>query len=85
MRVQKIYFRIQFSDRKIQFIKLLEPLISKPELAAIPKLVLAQFCRGNDMMWGAYLDRDEQSTNVQLSTNVNPQELMTNFDEIFEI
>ena len=64
---------------------MLEPLISKPELAAIPKLVLAQFCRGNDMMWSAYLDRDEQRTTDQLSTNVNPQELMTNFDKISKI
>ena len=85
MRVQKIYFRIQFSDRKIQFIKLIEPLLSKPKLATIPKLVLTQFCRGDDMMWSAYLDRDESRTTDQLSTNVNPQELMTNFDEISKI
>ena len=82
--VEKIYFRIQFSDRKIQFKKLLEPLITKPELVAIPKLVLAQFCRGDDLMWSAYLDKNQSSNTVKLSNTVNPQELITNFDKIFE-
>ena len=55
--------------------KLLEPLITNRELVAIPKLVLAQFCRGDDLMWSA-LDREESGTNVQLSNSVNPQELI---------
>ena len=58
-------FRIEFSDRSIQFNKLLQPLIS--ELIGIPKLILAQFCRGDEFNGSACLDT------TQLTTKVNSQ------------
>ena len=61
-------FRIQFADDFIQLSKLLEPLLEEKRLAAIPKLIAGQFCRGTDMNWSATLDA------THLTTQVNAQE-----------
>ena len=61
-------FRIQFTDGFIKLNKLLEPVLSESRLASIPKLVIGQFCRGNDMNHNAILDA------AQLTAVVNSQE-----------
>jgi len=38
------------------------------ELVGIPKVVLAQFCRGDGLNWSAFLD------NTRLATRINSQE-----------
>ena len=66
-------FRIEFSDgSQIQMTKLLEPILIEKKFKAIPKMVVAQFCRGKSMDPTVKKDRSGPGTSG-LTKEINGQ------------
>jgi hypothetical protein len=64
--------KIQFTDGQMEkMLKILEPILIKKKLKAIPKLVITQFCRGSDMAATDMAATDQ--ADYALSNLVNPQ------------
>ena len=67
--------RIEFSDgKKIQLMKLLEPILVAKKFKSIPKMVINQFCRGTSIIQTAFADDSSDEISSGLSNQVNGQE-----------
>ena len=62
----KQYDMIHFSDSAIYLLKLIEPLLMNEKLASIPKLLLVQLCRGEDLNGTAIVDSAQSSKKYNL-------------------